>query len=410
MNGFNEITRRKVLGGLCAASVGSVAGCLDGFVGSEGGYRTEAGECSVSKIDPSSRTGWRVSRGDVANTASSTMSLGGTEAPLSRSWEVDIGKSPLLTPVVINGFIAVLSTEPDGVTTAINEAGEALWTESRDELGGDVALNSETVYAGYEHNGDGVDVIASELSSGEIRSQFTEIGSASRVVPLEHRIIVAGNDTVIGYDRQQQSACWRYRAKGPDPRVSGVAARGKTVYVGVVTRESDVEDGGGVAAVGPSGVTWQRSVNEPVVGLTLGVDRTFVRTSSAVIALRRSTGETDWRYELGGHPKHGMSLKDGALVVGDYYGIASLRPEDGKERWSTELGSTDHSPVILKDGIVATGRSSSAENGVLVVLDAAGSVGQRIKIRGNRVSSPAVAGGRVYVGTNDGRLLSFEGS
>jgi hypothetical protein len=70
---------------------------------------------------------------------------------------VDIGKSPLLTPVVNNGFIAVLSTEPDGVTTAINEAGETLWTLDRADLTGEpdhcgIGMHG-TEGAGHGHHG-----------------------------------------------------------------------------------------------------------------------------------------------------------------------------------------------------------------------------------------------------------------
>ena len=102
----------------------------------------------------------------------------------------------------------------------------------------------------------------------------------------------------------------------------------------------------------------------------------FGSEDGTVYAMRAGDGAIRWTYRAAGAVKGGLALKDGKLFFGDYGGkVQAIRQADGHRLW----------------------RSSSA--------------GSALGLRAGRFySTPAVAYGRVYIGSLDGFVYSFAAS
>ncbi len=122
---------------------------------------------------------------------------------------------------------------------------------------------------------------------------------------------------------------------------------------------------------------WQRdlpgrSESSPVVADGKVV---FGCESGEVFALNENTGEILWKTAVGGSVKGAPAYNDGVVYVGDYSGqLTAINVADGEVRWE-----------------------SDAQGGGL------GSAG-------TFYATPTVAFGRVYIGSKDSRMYSFEAS
>ncbi len=113
-----------------------------------------------------------------------------------------------------------------------------------------------------------------------------------------------------------------------------------------------------------------RSESSPVVADDKVV---FGCENGEVFALDAKTGKVVWTREVDGAVKGGPALNDGVIYVGDYGGtLTAINLDDGSVKWE-----------------------SSASGG---------SFGRA----GSFYSTPTVAFGRVYIGSKDSRMYSFE--
>jgi outer membrane protein assembly factor BamB len=120
-------------------------------------------------------------------------------------------------------------------------------------------------------------------------------------------------------------------------------------------------------------------------------------------------GRVRFRLELGGHLRSSPALgPDGTLYVGVQGGAVVAVSRDGKKRWEhRELYDFDSTPAVA-GGLVAVG----CDDGRLYGLDAAnGAVRFRVATRGPVRSSPAVAeDGTILFGSDDGVLRALSAS
>ena len=99
----------------------------------------------------------------------------------------------------------------------------------------------------------------------------------------------------------------------------------------------------------------------------------FGSENGTVYAMDAADGDVRWRYAADGAVKGGLALSDGRLFFGAYGGsVYALRQRDGGELWQASSGG----------GAFGIGG-------------------------GNFYSTPAVAYGRVYIGSTNGRMYSF---
>jgi outer membrane protein assembly factor BamB len=185
--------------------------------------------------------------------------------------------------------------------------------------------------------------------------------------------VMKNNGALYAVSRVSGRVRWK-RKLGSLAAASPACAHG-TVYAALLARGTGA--GGRVAAVSAAtGRTrWSRKIPSRVESSPLldGGRLYFGSEDGTVYALRARDGALRWRYRAGGAVKGGLALKDGKLFLGDYSGkVQAIRQADGHRLW----------------------RSNSA--------------GSALGLRAGRFySTPAVAYGRVYIGSLDGFVYSF---
>jgi eukaryotic-like serine/threonine-protein kinase len=168
----------------------------------------------------------------------------------------------------------------------------------------------------------------------------------------------------------------------------------------------------------------------------------------AAYGLDRQSGTVVWRTDVGGAIPGDVSLADGAVIVGCLNKqIHALDAESGTELWASPAGAWvwgealvtegvayvgdldgrlhavslgDGTPVwdrdVQLDGTVRAGPELydgslvvGTESGTLYLVDRASGQAEVLYEReGAILSSPAVAGDRIYVGTNAGEVIALE--
>ncbi len=135
-------------------------------------------------------------------------------------------------------------------------------------------------------------------------------------------------------------------------------------------------------------------------------------------ALDPVTGEERWKFTAGRAITSTPAVAEGLVFVGSrdntFY---ALDAGDGTARWKLatgadlplawgfETGDLYTSSPVFSDGLVVFG---SGDGRVYAVDARSGKVRWRFQTEGRVRSSPAIAAGRIYVGSMDGRLYSLE--
>jgi outer membrane protein assembly factor BamB len=213
----------------------------------------------------------------------------------------------------------------------------------------------------------------------------------------------------------------RWRRKLGYLAASSPACAGHSVYAVVLTRGKGVAGGRVVGVDASNGhVRWSRNLPSRAESSPLVASgRVYFGTEDGTVyALRASDGALRWRYRAAGAVKGGLALDGGRLFFGDYGGhVHAIRQRDGSPLWQT---SSAGSAFGLRAGrfystpAVAYGRVylGSLDGFVYSFAASNGKLAWRHKTGGYVYSSPAVAsvgaGPTVYVGSYDGRLYAFD--
>jgi outer membrane protein assembly factor BamB len=129
-------------------------------------------------------------------------------------------------------------------------------------------------------------------------------------------------------------------------------------------------------------------------------DEDEVNRAGMVVALDADTGGTRWSFEVSDWISTTPAVAEGRVYFGDATGrVRALDASTGEEVWSFDAGSKVLSSPALTDGTLYFGA-----NGRLYALDArTGDPHWTFDLRWPTVkSSPAVAGGTVFVGCHGG--------
>jgi outer membrane protein assembly factor BamB len=195
-----------------------------------------------------------------------------------------------------------------------------------------------------------------------------------------------------------------------------------TVYAVLLARGKGVRAGRVVAVDARTGRTkWSQPIRSRVESSPLvdGDRLYFGSEDGTVYALRASDGAVRWRYRASGAVKGGLALDRGRLYFGDYGGnVQAIRQRDGGRIWRT---SSAGSALGLRAGrfyatpAVAYGRVyiGSLDGFVYSLAAGSGRLAWRHRTGNYVYSSAAVAsvagvGPTVYVGSYDGRLYAFD--
>ncbi|MFO8014900.1 MAG: PQQ-binding-like beta-propeller repeat protein [Phycisphaerae bacterium] len=270
-------------------------------------------------------------------------------------------------------------------------------------------------------------------SSPAIRGDVVVVGAGA--IEDENMKPVSDPGFVLAVRISTGEVLWRYPVT--DPESSPVFAADGTVYVGsgfngkaVVALRSEPDDE--LASRGLDRVLWTTPTPYPATGaVTLVGDLVIVgggngnyvyadpNPAGIVLALDRATGRVRWKREMPDAVLGAVAAREGTLLCAVRNGRAmALSLEDGEPLWPEPRAVSgreallaapalagDLAYLVSRDGYLAILRASDGSLLEKHYINAEGRPGEM----GLSLSSPTVAGGRVFVGSETGGLWCFAG-
>lgn len=353
--------------------------------------------------------------------------------PLNPLWDRSIGrgvsKDGRITsePVVENGVVYTLDAAASLVATGAN--GSTVWTtdltppgeNALDGFGGGVAVSGDTVFAS---TGFG-EVVAVNTATGDIIWR-QELDAAVRAAPTvlgDKVFVVARDDKSYALDAENGRVKWRMQSASGDAGVVGgasPAAVGPVVVVPFASGEvigTLARNGRQIWSAALSGGrrgTVRGRLSDITGDPVIDGDRVYVANQSGrLAALDRRSGERLWSIKDG---STGPALPVGGSLfyVSDEARLVRVSAEDGTEIWQTQLpefGGSKHQDDAQQHygPVLAGGRLVVASSdGFLRSFDpASGEELNAVPLPGGAASSPAIAGGVLYVLSKSGQLHAF---
>lgn len=170
-----------------------------------------------------------------------------------------------------------------------------------------------------------------------------------------------------------------------------------------------LDEEGVLHCLSPAGTElWRYRSREPVYHSSPCVDGSgniYYGTSGGTLFSVRPDGKIRWFYKMDDFIDSTPAVSsDGTVYVtcgdGSVHAVGQL----GRAKWSEPFrasGSISSSPTVADDGSIIFG----SEDGYLYSVDADGSLVWKVKVGEVHLSSPAVDGGRYYIGTMEGDLV-----
>ncbi len=270
-------------------------------------------------------------------------------------------------------------------------------------------------------------------SSPAIEGDVVVVGCGAIEDPNDHTKLLSHPGFVLAVRVSDGKELWRYDVADPE---SSPAFVDGVVYIGsgfngnaLVALRSDTDEE--LAAKNLDRLIWKTPTKYPMTGpvtvagdlvVAGGGNGNFVfsdpNPAGQIIALDKATGKVRWETTIGDSGLGAISWKDGVLICGSRTGeVLALDPKDGAVLWRKNVGGK--APIVA--GPAFTGKTVyiSAGNGTFLVLDAenGGEVlgthflndPAKVGELGLTASTPVVAGGDVYVGSETGGLIRFTG-
>jgi outer membrane protein assembly factor BamB len=368
----------------------------------------------------SANAGWTQPGGSPTNSLGHLAFSGGG----GKAWHADIGTGSSsrgrlsAVPLVAGGKVFTL--DAGGTVSAFNAAnGGRIWSvsvtpkneKSAEGFGGGIALDGSRLYAatGYGTvvgiNPDSGAILWSQKIGDPIRSSPTAAGG---------KVYFVSTDSVLHcLDGNEGQELWRGRGV-PVPatllsNVSPAVGQGVVVAAFPAGDLSAYQTGGGQP-------TWRDSLSRAAETTASGIladparpviDRGVVYAVShggKMIAVAESSGERLWTKSI---TSTQMPWVAGEIVyVVDVSGkLMALARGDGKVRWVAELpGNTRWNGPVVAGGRVWV----VSGEGALVSVDAAtGQIGGTTQLGEKVYITPVVAGGRMYILADDATLIAL---
>lgn len=177
-------------------------------------------------------------------------------------------------------------------------------------------------------------------------------------------------------------------------------------------------------------VAWQTATSYPATGdALLGGELVFIGTgrgdlvnasrdpAGAVLAMERSSGKLRWKTELGDAVLGRLAVHEAKIICPVRNGtVVALDRQDGRILWSQVIS---HAPILAGTKVLGNCVYAVSSDGFLAILDLeTGLLIEKHALNDEAhpgrqnlcLSSPVVAEGRVFVGTETGGLRCFVGS
>lgn len=163
-------------------------------------------------------------------------------------------------------------------------------------------------------------------------------------------------------------------------------------------------------------VRWKRKVGELSAASPAFDDgRVFMVNlePGQALAVDADNGETIWERNLPGRSESSPAVEDGKVIFGCECGkLFALSVVTGKTVWERDLGGALKGGPAINDGVAFIGDYNGKLSAVNIddgtIKWQSDSSGGSFGRAGSFYASPTVAFGRVYIGSKDSRMYSFE--
>ena len=390
---------------------------------------SSAAATPVTLPAPMNNSAWPQAGGSALN----DMQHVALSASPSRAWSADIGSGSdddariVAQPVVADGKVFTLDALST-VSAFDAGSGRQVWEvdiEPEEEedgfFGGGIAYDSGRLYVttGFAH------VIALNASSGEVvwrRSLPTPMRAAPTIANGQLYIVTMNSQT-YALSAEDGSQLWNHRGIQESAALVGAA--------------SPATDGNLVIAPYSSGevyalradngrVLWSDSLSsirrtDPIADLAgirgqpvLSGDLAIVMSNAdRTVAISTQQGQRAWDIEAGGVNTPWLA-GDMAYLLTNEQAVVGVLARDGRVRWVTQLERYEdpedrEDPITWYGPVLAGGRLVLASNhGVAAFLSPeSGEILSQVEFSGEAAVSPVVAGGTLYILTEDGTLLAY---
>ncbi len=357
---------------------------------------------------------------------------------LTHLWSVPIGegnatKRRLSADPVIAGGTIFTQDSAAGVR-AFNTSGKLLWstdlTPASDQYGqasgGGLAFGGGRLFATTGYG----EVIALNPETGAIfwRHKMGAAISAAPVVIGDQVIVVARNNIAQSLTQSYGRIEWEQRSTGEDPGLVGAGAPAALPRLAVLP----FTNGELIAALTLNG---QRVWSTAVTGTRVGLARSQVadisgdpviagdtvyaaNQSGRLVSVDRRTGDRNWTAQDGSYSPV-LPVAGSVFMITDTAALKRLDASDGSEIWSVELpeyepvGRWRRTPLdayVYYGPVLAGGRLIVAgSDGVMRNYDPqTGAALSTFEIPGGAASHVAIADGRLYIVSGDGKLHAFQ--
>lgn len=359
--------------------------------------------------------------------------LAGPASP-SVVWSTDIGAGTsdeaaiTSAPVVVGGRVYVLDAEAK-LSAVDASSGNIAWEtslalggESGDEgFGGGIAAEGGMIFA---TTGFG-EILGIDAGSGEIR--WRQRGSAPfRAAPAVDNGLVIGvtrENRAVGVDARSGQILWRLDGIASSAAILGGASPAMQGELAVLPFASG-------EVIGAQARTGRRVWSAVLGGARRGLARASIsdvtgdpviagqavivgNQSGRIVAIDGATGRRGWTRSLGAV---GPIWAAGASIflVSDDSALMRLALQSGETLWRTELPAYEDpedrdDPIAYSGPVLAGGRVLVTDSlGDLLLFDPqTGAEVSRVALSGGSVTGPVVAGGTIYVLTDDGVLQAL---
>lgn len=393
-----------------------LAGCLSGSESSTLSGSVEAGPGEVSaSVDSAPAAGtWPMAKRDAAATASAPAANGPPAFPLEQDWRRTTEQSEMRPAVVTDGTLLALTGNPDANLAALDPTtGEPRWSVTHDRLGhATPALAGDRAYVpwGYYQTGEYVDALALSDAARVWRATLPE-APATDLVHVGDTIYgtLEADRALIALRADSGETALRFALSEPAFRMNRLAVADGTVFAAVSGMETDYPDVGFVVAIDPVAgeLRWIHETSFPVADLSVADGRVFAVAGDEVVALAGSDGEVEWSDEDFEGGVETVCVADGTVIVGGLKEVRAVHAASGEERWENAFGGRQ-ALVAAGQILYALGRAAGASKrwAVTGIGLGTGDVRGRHQLP-SQPSSASVAGGRLYVGTEDGELIAY---
>jgi outer membrane protein assembly factor BamB len=307
---------------------------------------------------------------------------------LATQWELPLKAEARTSPAVVDG-VAYVGTD-DGTVYAVELAGQTLLWNA--QTGGAVRSSPAVVDGVVYVGSDDGNVYAFEAGNGLPLWTFKTGGPVEAAPAVDGPVAIVGSldGNVYALDVATGKELWTNWSGGP---VSGSPALAGSVAFaagGNWIRAYDLKTGS---------VLWTEFANGPVqTAVTVADGRVLVGSDGGwVSAFSAASGAPLWHFDASSVVASSPAAAYGIVFAGSDGGeLTALDAATGAGIWSLQIGAS-RSAVAVANGVVYV----TTEDGRLLAVDAWSGV-ELAAVDLKALSSPAVTGGTVYVGTASG--------